>query len=222
MTLSLPSTLEAVLFAHGEPMGKKQLADVLGIPADMLAAGLRELARTLESRGLALVETDTQVELRTHADATAVLKKLRESELSRDLGKASLETLAIILYQNGATRSDIDWVRGVNSTAALRSLLMRGLIERGEDVTDRRRARYTPTVDALAHLGIGSKEELPRYAELAGALAKERVVQGAVKAETEPEPPAEIEGASQSGTAIPMYDAGYVAPGADGTGTETT
>ena len=177
MTLSLPATLEAILFAHGEPMTKKQLASLLGIPADMLHAGLAELGRQLEHRGLALIETDTEVELRTHPDATTVVKKLRESELSRDLGKASLETLAIILYQNGATRSDIDWVRGVNSTAALRSLLMRGLIERGEDTTDRRRARYTPTVDALAHLGIGSKEDLPRYAEFAGALAKEQTAQ---------------------------------------------
>lgn len=197
MTLSLPATIEAVLFAHGEPMSKKQLSSVLGIPSDMVAAGLRELTRSLENRGLALVETDTEVELRTHADATAIVKKLRESELSRDLGKASLETLAIILYQNGATRSEIDWVRGVNSTAALRSLLMRGLIEKNEDVTDRRRARYTPTVDALAHLGISNKEELPRYGELAGALAKERAAQ--TTAETGEETPV-------------IYDAGIMPP----------
>lgn len=211
MTLSLPATIEAVLFAHGEAMSKKQLSAVLGIPADMIAAGLRELGRSLENRGLALVETDTEVELRTHADAAAVVKKLRESELSRDLGKASLETLAIILYQNGATRSEIDWVRGVNSTAALRSLLMRGLIERGEDETDRRRARYTPTVDALSHLGISNKEALPRYAELARALSKARAAQEAEESgeaseertpaaeETKPDDPA-------------MYNAGIMRP----------
>lgn len=199
MTLSLPATIEAVLFVHGEPMSKKQLSTVLGIPADMVAAGLRELGRSLEHRGLALVETDTEVELRTHADAAAIVKKLRESELSRDLGKASLETLAIILYQNGATRSEIDWVRGVNSTAALRSLLMRGLIEKNEDVTDRRRARYTPTVDALAHLGISNREDLPRYSELAGALAKERAAQTAVETGETTEVPV-------------IYDAGIMPP----------
>lgn len=201
MTLSLPATIEAMLFAHGEPMSKKELSSVLGIPADMIAAGLRELGRSLEARGLALVETDTEVELRTHADAAAVVKKLRESELSRDLGKASLETLAIILYQNGATRSEIDWVRGVNSTAALRSLLMRGLIERGEDDTDRRRARYTPTVDALSHLGISNKEELPRYSELAGALSKERAAQEAAE-----------NGEAATASGEPMYDAGIMPP----------
>jgi len=182
MTLSLPQTLEAVLFAHGESMPKKQLESLLGISSEMLAAGLQDLHERLKGRGLALVETDTEVELRTHPDAAAAVKQLRESEFSRDLGKASLETLAIILYQNGATRSDIDWVRGVNSTAALRSLLMRGLIERGEDTTDRRRARYTATVDALSHLGISGTEGLPKHAELAGALSKAQAAQ----AETEP------------------------------------
>lgn len=145
---------------------------LLGIPAEMLAAGIADLHEQLKSRGLALIETTTDVELRTHPDAAAVVKQLRESELSRDLGKASLETLAIILYQNGATRSDIDWVRGVNSTAALRSLLMRGLIEKNEDASDKRRARYTATIDALGHLGLKRREDLPRYEELAGALGK--------------------------------------------------
>lgn len=211
MTLSLPATIEAVLFAHGEAMSKKQLAGVLGIPADMVAAGLRELGRSLEQRGLALVETDMEVELRTHADAAAVVKKLRESELSRDLGKASLETLAIILYQNGATRSEIDWVRGVNSTAALRSLLLRGLIERGEDVTDRRRARYTPTVDALSHLGISNKEALPRYAELAGALSKARAAQEAEESgESAGEDAAPVEEATPDEPG--MYNAGMMRP----------
>ena len=44
--------------------------------------------------------------------------------------------------------------------------MLRGLIERSEDAGDKRRARYQPTIDALAHLGITSAEQLPRYAEL--------------------------------------------------------
>lgn len=171
MTLSLPAMLEAVLFTVSEPMEKKRLAALLAVPEDMLASGLEELSNSLAARGLSLIETAGDVELRTSPDAAPIIQKLRESELSRDLGKAGLETLAIILYQDGATRSDIDWIRGVNSTAALRSLLLRGLIERGEDHIDRRRARYTPTVDALAHLGVSRKEELPRYEEFATALA---------------------------------------------------
>lgn len=175
------ATLEAVLFAAGEPLTKKRLCTLLGVTPDLLAAGLKELQASLQGHGLTLVETDEEVELRTSADTADIIKKLRESELSRDLGKAGLEALAVILYQDGATRSEIDWVRGVNSTAAIRSLLMRGLIARSEDVTDRRRARYTVTIDGLAHLGVSDKTTLPRYEEFNGALSQQREAQAAAE-----------------------------------------
>ena len=73
---------------------------------------------------------------------------------SRDFGKASMETLAAIAYKSGSTRGEIDWVRGVNSSASLHTLLMRGLIEGREDEHDKRRIRYSLTTEALAHLGL--------------------------------------------------------------------
>jgi segregation and condensation protein B len=173
MALSLSAQLEAVLFASGEPQTKKRLATLLEVSPDELAEAVHTLTATLTDRGLALIETADEIELRTAPDAHDLVKKLRESELSRDLGKASLETLAMILYRGNATRSEIDWVRGVNSGAALRSLTLRGLIERTEDAADKRRARYQPTVDALAHLGVSRKEELPRYAEFTTAIKEE-------------------------------------------------
>ncbi len=179
MALSPAATLEAVLFASGEPMSKKRLGTLLGVTEDLLEAGLNELGKNLAGRGLALIDTGAEVELRTAPDAAEIIKKLREAELSRDLGKASLETLAIILYKGGATRSDVDWVRGVNSTAAIRSLLMRGLIERSEDSADRRRARYTATVDAFAHLGVTSREELPRFTEFTATFATQEAARSA-------------------------------------------
>ncbi len=162
-----PAAIEALLFASGEPLSKKQLAALLGIKEHELQVALSALESALEDRGISLIETATDVELRTSPEASALVKKLRESELSRDLGKASLETLAVIAYQEGATRGDIDWVRGVNSTASLRTLLMRGLVEGKEDPTDKRRYRYTLTSEALAHLGLTRSDDLPRYAELA-------------------------------------------------------
>lgn len=175
MQLSPSQALEAVLFAAGEPMTKRKLAGLFEVTLDLINAAAAELRKDLEARGVVLVETEDELELRTAPDAAAVVKKLRESELSKDLGKAGLEALAIILYQGSATRGEIDWIRGVNSGAAIRSLLMRGLIERTEDQEDKRRARYTTTVDALAHLGITRKEELPQYAELSVVLTERSV-----------------------------------------------
>jgi segregation and condensation protein B len=174
--LTPPAAAHALLFASGEPLEKRQLAKFLGIKDTEVKLVLKALTDSLKGSGIMLVETDTEAELRTTPEASALVKKLRESELSRDLGKASLETLAVIAYQPseqsaqaGTTRGEIDWVRGVNSSASLRTLLMRGLIEGREDERDKRRVRYNLTTEALAHLGIASAKDLPRAAGLSAA-----------------------------------------------------
>ncbi len=163
--LTPPAAIEALLFASGEPLEKKQLAKLLGINEAELAMTLKALSDSLKERGITIVETGAEAELRTAPEASVIIKKLRESELSRDLGKASMETLAVIAYQTGTTRGEIDWVRGVNSSASLRTLLIRGLIKGKEDERDKRRIRYSLTTDALAYLGISRAEELPRAKE---------------------------------------------------------
>lgn len=170
MALSLPHTIEAVLFAAGGALPKKRLIGLLSVPEEMFEAGVEELKNELSGRGVSLIVTDDEVELRTSPDAAPVIETYRKAELSRDLGKAGLEALAIILYQKGATRSEIDWIRGVNSTAAIRSLLLRGLIERETDAEDKRRVRYTATIEAYAHLGVSGYEELPNVEALRGML----------------------------------------------------
>lgn len=161
----------SLLFASGEPFDKGQLAALVGLDREGLAAALSALAGSLDESGVVLVETETEVELRTAPEAAAVINKFREQTLARDLGKASLETLSIIAYQEGASRGEIDWVRGVNSSASLRTLLLRGLIEGRKDEHDKRRIRYYLTTEALAHLGLRNADELPRKQELSLKIA---------------------------------------------------
>jgi segregation and condensation protein B len=184
ITSMMPSAqLEAVLFAAGEAVSKKRLAALLDASSEEVAAALDALRADLSGRGISLVETDSEVELRTAPEAAPLMKKLREGELSRDLGRAGLEALAVILYRdNGATRTEIDWIRGVNSGAIVRSLLLRGLVERVEDPTDKRKMRYRATTDTLGHLGISKMSDLPRFDELS-----HETVSAIATAEQEPE-----------------------------------
>ncbi|OGG68413.1 hypothetical protein A3E65_00860 [Candidatus Kaiserbacteria bacterium RIFCSPHIGHO2_12_FULL_56_13] len=164
--LTPPQALEALLFAAGEPVEKGELMKLLGIDEEGLDMALEALGSALKSRGLAIVEADKEIELRTAPEAANIVKKLRENELSRDLGRAGLETLAVIAYRSGSTRSEIDWVRGVNSSTSVRTLLVRGLVRGDEDERDRRKIRYSLTPEALAHLSVKRGRELPRYSEL--------------------------------------------------------
>lgn len=170
MALTLAAQIEALLFAAGEPVSEARISTLLAVSKEDVSGALDALEIALSDRGLAIIRAWDTVELRTSAEAAPVVRALRESELAKDLGKASLETLALVLYKGGATRTEIDWVRGVNSTAAIRALLLRGLIERVDDPADKRRARYIATVEALAHLGATSPHTLPRFAELSAAI----------------------------------------------------
>lgn len=163
--------IESVLFATEKPMSRKSLETLFEVSQKEIDEALVQLRNTLENRGITLVEADHEVMLRAVSNATKYITKIRHDELSQDLGKAGLETLAIILYRGGAYRNEIDWVRGVRSSATIQSLSMRGLIEGFPDSKDKRKIRYHATTDAMSYLGITRKEELPQHDELMHALS---------------------------------------------------
>ena len=86
-------------------------------------------------------------------------------KLSKELSKASLETLSIILYTDKPTRGDIDYIRGVNSSFILRNLLVRGIIEKDIHPEDSRKFIYKPTLDLLRFLGITNVSDLENFSE---------------------------------------------------------
>lgn len=165
--MTLEAKLEALLFWRGEPASKKKLQSSLECTSEELDAALNSLEASLSSRGLRLMRNADEIELRTAPEASALIEKLTKEELVRDLGKAGLETLSIILYKSPIKRSEIDYIRGVNSSFIVRNLLVRGLIERTQEKEgDRRGFLYRPTIDLLAHMGIAKIEDLPEYANV--------------------------------------------------------
>lgn len=161
--MNLSQQIEAILFWKAEPIKLKKLAELLAVDLATVKSGLIELETALKGRGLTLVHTDDEVMLGTAKELSSLIEKLTKDELSRDLGKAGLETLSIILYQGPITRAEIDYIRGVNSQFIVRNLLIRGLVERVDNPIDARSFLYKTTLDLLSHLGIGKVEDLPEY-----------------------------------------------------------
>jgi len=169
--MEISAQIEAVLFARGEPVAIKELAKLFEVPEAEIKRNTTILGEELSNRGLTLLRTDTDVELRTAKEASEIIEKMQKEELSGGIGKAGIETLSILFYKGASTRADIEYIRGVNAGAALRTLLMRGLVSRITNPKDARSYVYKPTTEALAHLGVGSREELPNYEELSRELA---------------------------------------------------
>lgn len=120
---------------------------------------------------MALIETGLEVALAVSPTCSKEIEEAHASELKRDMGDAGLEVLSIVLYRGPSTRTEIDYIRGVNSASTVRTLLERGLIERTHNPNDAREYLYRPTTDLLAHLGITGTGELPDYATMAAELA---------------------------------------------------
>ena len=103
------------------------------------------------------------------------MEALVRSELSEELSRSSRETVAVIAYKGPVSRPEIDYIRGVNSSYALRNLLLRGLILREESPDTTRGYRYSVSGDFLKYLGVSKIEDLPGYEEFkeqsAAALA---------------------------------------------------
>ncbi|MFA6397327.1 MAG: SMC-Scp complex subunit ScpB [Candidatus Paceibacterota bacterium] len=170
--MDISSKIEAILFIKGEPVSFKKLADLLEVNISEIKESLEILEKNLESRGLQLIIKEDEVMLGTRKDLSSLLELIKKDELNRELSKASLETLTIILYKEHPTRSDIDYIRGVNSSFILRNLLIRGLIERETHPTDQRKFIYKPTFDLLSYLGLSKIDELPNYQDFQNILTK--------------------------------------------------
>lgn len=181
--MNLESKLEAFLFWKGEPTAVKKIQAALECTKEELDAALAALEASLSSRGLRVMRNGDEIELRTAPEVSAMIEKLTKEELYRDLGKAGLETLTIILYKGPIKRSEIDYIRGVNSSFIIRNLLVRGLIERVTEKEGQGRGfSYKPTIALLAHLGIAKIEELPEYEKVKAEL------EAFAKADVETEP----------------------------------
>jgi segregation and condensation protein B len=161
--MNLDAQIEAILFFKGEPIAIKKLTELLSVQEDTVNEAVQILEQKLIGRGLTIIKNDGQVMLGTAKEASELIESIKKEELSRDLGKAGVETLSIVLYQGPISRPDIDYIRGVNSSFILRNLMVRGLVERVSNPNDTRSFLYKPTFDLLSHLGVSSVEELPEF-----------------------------------------------------------
>ncbi len=171
--LPLSSKIEGLLFYKGEPIEIKELAKTLKVSEGEIIDAVNELHIKLEGRGITLVQKDGSITLATVSELAEIIGSIRKEELTKDLSRASLETLAVILYKNGAARAEIDYIRGVNSSFILRNLSIRGLVEKIVDQKDSRRYIYRPTFELLSYLGVSDIHELPDFNNIAGTLIKE-------------------------------------------------
>lgn len=161
---NLVGALEAMLFAAGEPLSVKEIADYLHIEKSQVWSLISELQNEYQSekRGLMIREIDNKFQLVTktvYYDMLTVLCKTKEIKLS----SAAMETLAIIALKQPVTRAEIESIRGVKSEKVVNTLIDFDLVtEAGRKKTLGNPIIYATTDKFLTVFGMTSLAELPQ------------------------------------------------------------
>jgi segregation and condensation protein B len=160
--------IEALLFAAPAPLSEMELAERLGVEAD-IGGLLHELAAGYAERGINLVRLAGGWTFRTAPDLAPFL--VSERPVSRKLSRAAVETLAIIAYHQPVTRAEIEAIRGVAlARGTLDRLLEMGWVRpRGRRDSPGRPLNWATTPAFLAHFGLDDLTELPGLDELRAA-----------------------------------------------------
>lgn len=159
---SIAAQLQGLLFVAAEPVAPSELAESLELSVKTVEAGLVELEHMLASGGLRLQRHAGRVQLTSAPELAPQIEHFLGLEARSHLTRPSLETLAIVAYNQPVTRPQIEAIRGVNSETMLKSLLAKGLIhEMGRSEGPGRPILYATTPDFLQHLGLNSIVHLP-------------------------------------------------------------
>jgi segregation and condensation protein B len=161
----LSSALESLLFVAGRPLGETELRKLLQIDGTELQKVIAVLTQACEApgRGLRVQRAGDEVQFVSAPENATYIALLLGMPSQARLTAAALETLAVVAYRQPITRSQIEFIRGVNSDRALMSLLQYGMvIEVGRAKTVGRPTLFGTTADFLQQFGLTSLDALPR------------------------------------------------------------
>jgi len=160
--------IEAILFAADEPLDIETIKTRLKVRADIPKV-LESLEKQYSNRGINLICIAKKWSFRT-AKNLSKLMDLQKST-SKKLSKAAIETLAIIVYHQPVTRSEIEEIRGVAfATNTLEILLELNWVRpAGRKNVPGKPIQYVTTDDFLSHFNIQKLTDLPNVEELTSA-----------------------------------------------------
>jgi segregation and condensation protein B len=159
----LKKVLESFLFVSASPVQISQVKLLLDVEEKVIENAVQELAAKYESgsSGMRIIKVAEGWRLSTAPEAASYVKKFLKEQRPR-LSRASLETLSIVAYKQPVTRSDVEFIRGVNVEGALGTLLERGLVRiAGRKDAPGRPILYGTTRLFLEHFGLNTLKDLP-------------------------------------------------------------
>jgi segregation and condensation protein B len=165
----LKAILEAVLFVSPEPVPVARLVAILGTVSKaevVQALGILTHDLDQDGRGIQLVQVAGGYRLVTKQEYGPWLKRMDKAKAAQKLSRSALESLAIIAYKQPLVRSEIEEIRGVETSGVLRTLCERKLVRIvGRKDVPGRPIMYGTTKFFLEHFGLQDLSQLPPLRE---------------------------------------------------------
>ncbi len=171
---NLKSAVEALLFSADQPLPLTLLAEALDAEPQDVAEALQALGeeQTAREAGIELREIAGGWMITTTAAQSEWVGRMLRGRRKMRLSRAALETMAIIAYKQPVTKSEVEAIRGVDSSAVLATLLERNLVTiKGRSKVVGRPLLYGTTPVFLDYFGLNDLSELPRPEELRALVA---------------------------------------------------
>ena len=169
---SLPTKLErqveAILFAASEPLDIETIEKRLQTSSNIKKI-LENIKKSYESRGINLVCIKNKWSFRTAEDLSKLMSLQKSTQ--KKLSKATIETLAIIVYHQPVTRSEIEEIRGVSFASNTLEILLElnWVRPAGRKDVPGKPILYATTENFLDHFNIQKLSDLPTIDELGSA-----------------------------------------------------
>ncbi|MCF0137839.1 MAG: SMC-Scp complex subunit ScpB [Oscillospiraceae bacterium] len=194
---NIKSSIEAILFASGEPVPAARISLVLEISEELVFSAAKELSDeySFNRRGIRLLRLDRSLQLCSAPEYAPVISKTLEQRKPPMLSQPALETLAVVAYFQPVTRAYIDQVRGVDSSYTVSVLLEKGLIERCGRLDVPGRPSLLRTTDVfLRTMGVSSLDELPELPDISAGDGVKKLEDAIEKLSTVGEGQLQIDG----------------------------
>ena len=160
------AAIEAILYAAGHPVEYAKLSEVLGLSVkdvkNMVEAMSRDYNSEKSGRGILLLTYPETCQFATKEEFLPYIREALGIKRGGNLSNSTMESLAVVAYNQPVTRAYVDAVRGVDSSYAMTSLIDKGLIESLSRLdAPGRPMLYTTTDKFLRVFGLNSLEDLP-------------------------------------------------------------
>ena len=165
----------AILFASSRPISNQKLVNVTESSTEVILSALEILKERVAELniGVGVFEVAEGWQLRTTPECTEVMERLFP-ERNKKLSRAVLETLAIIAYRQPVMRSEIESIRGVDSSYTIKTLVDAKLVSViGREDSPGNPPLFSTTPYFLEKFGLKSLSQLPTEGELEDVLEEQ-------------------------------------------------